>query len=89
MARQCLLTGRIRQIGHNVSHANNRTKRVFNINLQNKRIFIPWLNRFVRVKLSTKALRIIDKLGVKEAFLRLKKKDPHLFKQLSKSLGNS
>lgn len=68
MARKCDLTGKIRQSGHNVSHANNKTKRVFNANLQKKKIFVPSLGKSVRIKLSTQAIRTIDKLGVDEAF---------------------
>lgn len=86
MSRRCILTGRIRQVGHNVSHANNRTKRTFNINLQSKRIFVPWLNRFVRLRLSTKALRLIDKVGILEAVRKLKKKNPDLYAQLPDEL---
>lgn len=80
------MTGRIRQVGHNVSHANNRSKRVFNINLQSKRIFVPWLNKFVRVRLSTKALRTIDKFGLLETVKRLKNKHPELYAQLPDEL---
>lgn len=86
MSRRCVLTGRIRQVGHNVSHANNRSKRVFNINLQSKRIFVPWLNKFVRVRLSTKALRTIDKFGLLETVKRLKNKHPELYAQLPDEL---
>ncbi|MCS6893672.1 MAG: 50S ribosomal protein L28 [Deltaproteobacteria bacterium] len=87
MARKCLFTNRIRQVGHNVSHANNRTKRIFNINLQKKRIFVPWMGKFVTVKLSTKALRTIDKLGLRQALLKLKKKNPSAWKSFSRETG--
>lgn len=69
--RKCRLTGKSGQVGNRVSHAKNRTKHVFKVNLQNKRIFIPSLNKKVRVKLSTAALRTIDKLGPEAAFKKM------------------
>jgi len=63
MAR-CDLTGKKRLVGNNVSHANNRTKRVSQPNVQKKRVFIPEENRWVTLSLSTRALRTIDKIGV-------------------------
>jgi len=74
MARKCLITKKIRQIGHNVSHANNRTKRVFNINLQKKKIFIPWLKKFIKIKISAQGLRTLDKIGLAGFVKKLKKK---------------
>lgn len=64
MARKCAISGKTKQYGHRVSHANNKTKHVFDSNLQSKRIWIPTLKRFVRVKLSTRMIRTIDKLGL-------------------------
>lgn len=69
MAAKCRISGASRQTGNRVSHANNKTKHVFNVNLQTRRIFVPSENRTIRVKLSTRVLRTIDKLGV-EAALR-------------------
>lgn len=53
--------------GNRVSHANNKTRRRFAPNLLWKRIWIPSLNRFVRVRISAKGLRTIDKIGVEQA----------------------
>ena len=64
MARQCAITGKKPLVGNNVSHANNKTKRRQFPNLQTKRIFVPELNRTVKVKLSARALRTIDKIGL-------------------------
>ncbi|MCY3973695.1 MAG: 50S ribosomal protein L28 [Candidatus Dadabacteria bacterium] len=69
MARRCAITGKGPLSGNNVSHANNKTRRRQIPNLQNKRIFVPELGRFVRIKLSARALRTIDKKGLL-AFLR-------------------
>lgn len=77
MSRKCKLTGKGPMAGNNVSHAHNKTRRVQNPNLQWKRIYIPELDRTVRIRLSTRALRTIDKKGLM-AFLRdegLKLKD--------------
>ena len=64
MARKCKLTGKGPVVGNNVSHANNRTKRRQLPNLRKKRIYIPELDRTVRVKLSTSALRTVTKKGL-------------------------
>lgn len=67
MARRCMFSGKGRQCGHRVSHANNRTKHVFQPNLQWKRIFVPSLGKMVSVRLSTQMLRTIDKVGIEQA----------------------
>ncbi len=67
MAHKCVLTGKNHQKGHRVSHANNKTNHTFYANVQKKRFFIPSLNRFVTIKLSTSALRTVDKLGIEVA----------------------
>ena len=76
MARRCAITGKKPMSGHNVSHANNRTKRRFLPNLITKRIFVPEIGRTVRLKISTSALRTIQKKGLlktlKDEGLKLK-----------------
>lgn len=71
MSKVCQLTGKTVQYGHNVSHANNKTKRRFLPNLQKKRIWVAEENRFITLRISTRALRTLDKKGytamVKEA----------------------
>ena len=64
MSRKCQLTGKKPLVGNHVSHANNKVKRRQLPNLQYKRIFVAELGRSVRLRLSTRALRIIDKHGL-------------------------
>lgn len=65
MSRVCQVTGKRPITGNNVSHANNKTKRRFLPNIKNRRFWVPEENRFVSLKVSTKGIRIIDKLGIK------------------------
>ncbi len=69
MARRCAITGKKPLSGNHVSHANNKTRRRQLPNLQTKRMYVPELGKFVRIKLSTRALRTVDKKGLL-AFLR-------------------
>ncbi|CAN5176385.1 50S ribosomal protein L28 [soil metagenome] len=64
MSRVCELTGKKAMVGNNVSHAMNKTKRKFNINLLKKRFYIPEEDRWVTLKISTSALKNINKLGI-------------------------
>ena len=64
MSRKCEISGKSRQVGNRVSHAKNRRKHVFSANVQEKRIFVPEKNAFVKLKLSTRIIRTIDKLGL-------------------------
>jgi large subunit ribosomal protein L28 len=64
MARVCQVTGKGPMVGNNVSHANNKTKRRFLPNLQNRRIFVESENRWVSLRLSNAGLRVIDKIGI-------------------------
>ena len=64
MARVCQVTGKHPMVGNNVSHANNRTKRRFLPNLQNRRFWVESENRWVSMRLTTHALRTIDKNGI-------------------------
>ena len=63
MSRVCELTGKGRQIGHNVSHANNKTKRRFLPNLQSVTLMSEALGRSVRLKVSTHGLRSVEHVG--------------------------
>ncbi len=69
MARVCQITGKKTQTGFNVSHANNKTKRKFYPNLQTRKFFIPSTGEWVQIKLSTQAIRTINKKGI-EAVLK-------------------
>ena len=64
MARVCQVTGKKTMVGNNVSHANNKTKRRFLPNLQSRRFWVESENRWVRLRVSTNALRTIDKNGI-------------------------
>jgi large subunit ribosomal protein L28 len=64
MARTCKLTGKRPNVANNVSHANNKTKRKQLPNLQAKRVFVPELDRWVRLRLSTRALRTVTRKGL-------------------------
>tara|TARA_B110000467_G_C17810269_1_gene209643 strand:+ start:45 stop:281 length:237 start_codon:yes stop_codon:yes gene_type:complete len=64
MARVCMVTGKRPQSGNNVSHAKNRTRRRFTPNLHSHRFWVETEKRFVKLRLSSKGMRIIDKLGI-------------------------
>ncbi|MEY4722248.1 MAG: hypothetical protein RIQ46_1973 [Pseudomonadota bacterium] len=63
MSRICELTGKGRQVGHNVSHANNKTKRVFLPNLQNVTLISDALERSFKFRVSTHGLRSVEHVG--------------------------
>jgi large subunit ribosomal protein L28 len=64
MARVCQVTGKKPMVGNNVSHANNKTKRRFLPNLQERRLWVESENRYVRLRLTNAGLRTIDKKGI-------------------------
>ena len=64
MSRVCELTGKKAMVGNNVSHAKNKTKRTFGANLIKKRFFIPGEDKWVSLKVSTSALKTINKVGI-------------------------
>lgn len=64
MARVCQVTGKGPMVGNNVSHANNKTKRRFLPNLPSRRFWVESENRWVRLRVSAKAIRTIDKNGI-------------------------
>ena len=70
MSRVCELTGKRALVGNNVSHANNKTKRLFQPNLVVKNIRSEALNRSLSIRLSTNALRTLDKVGGLDAYLK-------------------
>ena len=63
MSRICELTGKGRQVGHNVSHANNKTKRTFLPNLQNVTLISDALGKSVKLRVSTHGLRSVEHAG--------------------------
>jgi large subunit ribosomal protein L28 len=64
MSRVCQVTGKSPMSGNNVSHAKNRTRRRFLPNLHTHKFWVASENRFVKLRLSSKGMRIIDKLGI-------------------------
>ena len=72
MAKKCPITGKGPMVGNNVSHANNKTKRRFLPNLQSKRFWLESEKRFVRLRISARGIRIIDKHGIEAVLNDLK-----------------
>lgn len=64
MSKVCELTGKKAMVGNNVSHALNRTKRKFNANLITKRFYLPEEDKWIKLKISTSALKNINKKGI-------------------------
>ncbi len=75
MSRICELTGKGRQVGHNVSHANNKTKRTFLPNLQNVTLISDSLGRQVKLRVSTAGLRSVEHVGGLDNWLAKTKDD--------------
>jgi large subunit ribosomal protein L28 len=73
MSRVCQISGKRPRVGNNVSHANNKTKRRFYPNLQKKRFFIPEEDRWVTLKVSTSAMRTINKNGISAVLKKAQK----------------
>lgn len=70
MARACDLTQKRRLVGNKVSHANNKTKMKQQVNLHSKKVFDPETGETVKLRLSTSAIRTLDKIGSLSKFLR-------------------
>jgi large subunit ribosomal protein L28 len=74
MSRICQITGKATMVGNNVSHSNRKSKRRFYPNLQEKKFFVPEENRWVRLKVSTSGLKIINKRGIFNCIKEAKEK---------------
>lgn len=74
MSKVCDLTGKKVMSGNHVSHAKNKVKRKFYPNLNKKRFYIPETDQWVTLKVSSKAIRTIDKLGLYQYLKKLEKK---------------
>ncbi|TRX51610.1 50S ribosomal protein L28 [Fulvivirga sp. M361] len=72
MSRVCQITGKRARVGNNVSHANNKTKRRFYPNLQKKRFYIPEEDKWITLKVSTSAIRTINKNGISAVLKKAK-----------------
>lgn len=74
MSRVCQVTGKRPATGNNVSHAKNRTRRRFLPNLHTHRFWVESENRFVKLRISTKGMRIIDKVGIDSVLATLRQR---------------
>ncbi len=74
MSKICQVTGKRPVTGNNVSHAHNKTKRRFNPNLHQHKFWVESENRWVRLKLSAKGMRIIDKKGIDVVLADIRKR---------------
>jgi large subunit ribosomal protein L28 len=74
MSRVCDVTGKSTVTGNNVSHSKRRTKRTFLPNLQKKKFWVETENRWIRLRISIKGMRIIDKLGIDAVLKKLRLK---------------
>ena len=74
MSKICQVTGKRPVTGNNVSHAKNRTKRRFNPNLHHHKFWVESENRWVRLRLSAKGMRIIDKKGIDTVLAELRQR---------------
>jgi large subunit ribosomal protein L28 len=72
MAKVCQVTGKSPMVGHHVSHANNKTKRLFMPNLQRRRFWVEGENRWVSLRLTNAGLRLIDKKGIEAVLADLR-----------------
>src|SRR5438045_7746724 len=85
MARVCQITGKRPHVGNNVSHANNKTKRRFYPNLQTKRFFVPEEGKWITLKVSTNAIKTINKKGITAVLKEARQKGTLHASQLKKS----
>ena len=72
MSRVCQVTGKRPMTGNNVSHAHNKTRRRFLPNLHSHKFWVEDENRWVKLRLSTSGMRLIDKLGLSEVLIRMR-----------------
>ena len=74
MSRICDVTGKKPMFGNNVSHAHNKSRRRFNVNLQKKKFWLPDEKRYITLRVSTRGMRIIDKKGIRKVLNDLRNK---------------
>ncbi len=74
MSQICQVTGKRPMSGNNVSHAHNKTRRRFNLNLHNHRYWVESENRWVRLRVSSKGMRTIDKRGIDVVLAEMRKR---------------
>jgi large subunit ribosomal protein L28 len=74
MSRVCELTGKRAMVGNNVSHAMNKTKRRFNVNLMKKKFYIPEEDKWITLRISAAALKTINKNGISATIKKAREK---------------
>jgi len=74
MSKVCQVTGKKPMFGNNVSHAKNKTRRRFNVNLQKKKFWYHEENRYISLRLSMHGLRIVNKKGIASVVQELRQK---------------
>lgn len=74
MSKVCQVTGKRPITGNNVSHAHNRTKRRFLPNLHSHRFWVPKENRYIKLRVSSKGMRIIDKKGIETVLAEMRQR---------------
>ncbi|MCY9784976.1 50S ribosomal protein L28 [Nocardiopsis sp. EMB25] len=72
MSRVCQVTGRAPSFGNAVSHSHRRTRRRFDPNIQSKRYWLPSENRYVRLRVSAKGMRVIDAQGIERVVAQIR-----------------
>ena len=74
MSRVCQVTGKKPLVGHNVSHSNRHTKRRFNVNLKDKRFWVEDEKRWIKLRVSARGIRRIDRLGLHTVLAELRRR---------------
>lgn len=72
MSRRCQVTGKSVGFGNSISHSHQRTRRRFDANLQRKRYWLPSESRYVRLRVSTKGMRVIDRRGIEAVVAQIR-----------------
>ena len=72
MSARCQLTGRKPGFGNSISHSHRRTKRRFDPNIQAKRYWLPSEGRYVRLTLSARGIKTVDRIGIEKAIARIR-----------------
>lgn len=75
MSRVCQVTGKKPASGNNVSHAHNKTRRRFLPNLHTHRFWVESEQRWIRLRVSTKGMRVIDKIGIESVLQKIRKRE--------------
>ncbi|WP_103327586.1 50S ribosomal protein L28 [Bacteroidetes bacterium endosymbiont of Geopemphigus sp.] len=74
MSRICQITGKRPMVGNKVSHANNKTKRRFHINLMKKRFYLPKEDRWITLKITAAGIKTVNSIGIEKALKQAQKK---------------